>query len=138
MQTEAVIRSFVDAINHHDVARIVALCAEDHQFIDAYGAVTPAETLAAAWTGYFRFMPRYGIEVEEVLCQGDQAAVFGAALGSLDAPGTSERSWRRPAAWRAAVRDGLMTVWQVYVDTKIVFDLLSTPSPTAPGARHEP
>jgi hypothetical protein len=45
MQTEASVWSFIDAINRHDVARIVALCSKDHQFIDAYGTVTPAERL---------------------------------------------------------------------------------------------
>ena len=127
MQTKALVLAYVEAINAHDVDRIVSLSAGDHQFIDAYGDVTPAAQLRKAWSGYFSFMPRYAIEVEQVICDGDVAAVFGAAQGSLLASG--ERTWRRPAAWRVRVKDRKIQVWQVYVDTKIVFDLLAQANP---------
>jgi hypothetical protein len=107
------------------VARIVGLAAPDHRFVDAFGEVTPAERLETAWTGYFGFMPHYGIEVETLLADGETAALFGAAWGGLDAADRSRRSWRRPCAWRAVARDGKISLWQVYVDTKIVFDLLA-------------
>lgn len=124
MRTEKVVLSFVEAINAHDVEGIVALCAKDHRFVDAYGAVVPADQLRSAWAGYFRFMPRYSIEVETILCKGDTAAVFGSAWGGLTADSVTEQSWRRPCAWRARVEKGQIGLWQVYVDTKAVLDLL--------------
>jgi ketosteroid isomerase-like protein len=124
MQTENAVLAFITAINAHDVDAIAGLCAEDHQFIDAHGGVVAADQLRAAWTGYFQFMPRYGIEVETILWEGDVAAVFGSAWGCLSADGAAERSWRRPCAWRARVENGRIKLWQVYVDTKAVFDLL--------------
>jgi len=125
MAVDLVIRAFVDAINAHDVERILALCAPDHEFVDAHGNTVPAERLRAAWTGYFGFMPRYGIEIEDMLVEGETAALFGTAWGGLDPEG---RDWRRPAAWRVRVTAGRIRLWQVYVDTKIVFDLLA-PAP---------
>jgi ketosteroid isomerase-like protein len=124
MRTEKVVLAFVEAVNAHDVEGIVGLCARDHRFVDAYGAVVPADQLRSAWAAYFRFMPHYGIEVETVLCEGDIAAVFGCAWGGLAADNAAGRSWRRPCAWRARVQNGQIQLWQVYVDTKAVFDLL--------------
>jgi ketosteroid isomerase-like protein len=126
MTTRETVLAFVDAINAHDVTRIVGVAALDHQFVDAFGEATPADRLEAAWTGYFRFMPHYGIEVETLVVDGETAALFGAAWGGLDAADPSSRSWRRPCAWRAEVRSGKIRLWQVYADTKIVFDLLAT------------
>ena len=123
---ESVIRAFVEAINAHDVERILALCSPDHDFVDAHGNTVGPERLRAAWTGYFGFMPRYGIEIDEMLVEGDTAALFGFAWGGLASDGS--RDWRRPAAWRVRVADGRIRLWQVYVDTKIVFDLLASPS----------
>jgi len=122
---KAVVVAYIEAINAHDVDRIVALSAPNHEFVDAFGGVVPAETLAAAWSGYFQFMPRYGIEIEEIACAGDTVSVFGQAWGSLEEATDSAKSWRRPAAWRARVSGGLVELWQVYVDTKVVFDLLA-------------
>jgi hypothetical protein len=42
---------FVDAIDAHDVARIVALCSPDHEFVDAHGTRIGDATVRAAWTG---------------------------------------------------------------------------------------
>jgi ketosteroid isomerase-like protein len=124
VRNEAVIRDFIAAINDHDVARIVGLSTDDHQFVDAHGVVVPRETLEAAWTGYFAFMPRYGIEIDAILCEGDTSAVFGFAWGGLDGSDPASRTWRRPCAWRAVVAGDRIRLWQVYVDTKAVFDLL--------------
>lgn len=122
MAVDTVIRAFVDAINAHDIERILALCSPDHEFVDAHGNIVAPERLRAAWTGFFGFMPRYGIEIDEILIEGDTVALFGAAWGGLAADGG--RDWRRPAAWRVRVAQGRIRLWQVYVDTKIVFDLL--------------
>ena len=122
---QVVARAFVDAINAHDVDRILGLAAEDHEFVDAHGNIVHAPALRAAWTGYLGFMPHYGIELDAVMCEGDLAALFGHAWGSLDAEPDGPRHWRRPTAWKARVSGDRVKLWQVYVDTKIVFDLLS-------------
>jgi limonene-1,2-epoxide hydrolase len=124
MTPRETIDAFIAAINAHDVEAIVDLCAPDHRFVDAYGQATPADRLYAAWTGYFALMPHYGIKVQAVLCDGATAAVFGEAWGGLEAADPMARSWRRPAAWRVEVRDDKIALWQVYVDTKAVFDQL--------------
>ena len=123
MTTQETIEAFIAAINAHDAAAIVALCTPDHRFIDAHGAELKPAELEAGWRGYFAFMPGYGIKAETMLCDGGTAAVFGAAWGSLDHEGA--RAWRRPCAWRAELREGKVALWQVYIDTKVVFDLLA-------------
>lgn len=124
MRTKEAVLSFIEAINAHDVDRIVSLCSGHHQFVDAHGTVVLVDQLRAAWIGYFHFMPHYGIAVETILCDGDVAAVFGFAWGSLNAKDPGEQSWRRPCAWKARVENDLIKLWQIYVDTKAVFDLL--------------
>ncbi len=124
MDTREAVAAFMAAINDHDVDRIVALASPDHRFVDAHGGETGFESLRGAWTGYFAFMPRYGVSAEVVLIEADQAAIFGAAWGGLSAADPSDRAWRRPCAWRAVVSDGKIALWQVYVDTKAVFDLM--------------
>jgi ketosteroid isomerase-like protein len=118
-----VVTAFLQAINDHDVGRITALCADDHTFIDAQGEAV-SHDLETAWSRYFTFMPHYGVEAERIICEGEDVAVFGWAWGGLDAADAEARSWRRPCAWRAHVRGDRVTLWQVYVDTKPVFDLL--------------
>jgi len=127
MRSADVISRFVAAINLQDVPAIVALCTQDHAFIDAHGNVVPASGLQAAWRGYFAFMPGYRIEVQTMLAEGDTVAVFGHAWGQL----ASGAAWRRPAAWQALVADGKVQRWQVYVDTKAVFDLMAGEPPQA-------
>jgi limonene-1,2-epoxide hydrolase len=124
MGTHETVVAFMAAINGHDVDAIVAHCAPDHSFIDAHGGVVEFEALRGAWTGYFQFMPHYGVSAEVILCERERAAVFGAAWGGLNGADPADRAWRRPCAWRAEVRDGRIRLWQVYVDTKAVFDLL--------------
>jgi ketosteroid isomerase-like protein len=115
---------FIGAINAHDVDRILGLCTHDHAFIDAYGTVVSGNGLRPAWQGYFAFMPEYGISADEMIGEGRCVAVFGTAWGTL-APVHGGGAWRRPAAWLARVEAGRIRVWQVYFDTKIVFDAMA-------------
>ena len=130
MAVRHVVEAFIAAINAHDIDSIVDLCSADHAFIDAHGNATGRQEVEAAWRGYFGFMPRYGIDAETLLEDGDLIAVFGTAWGAL--AGDNSEIWRRPAAWRAQVAAGKIQVWQVYVDTKIVFDLMANPQRTPP------
>jgi ketosteroid isomerase-like protein len=130
MAARQTVEAFIAAINAHDVDAIVDLCSADHAFVDAHGNVTRGDDVEAAWRGYFGFMPRYGIEAESLLADRGVVAVFGTAWGALAGDGSA--TWRRPAAWRALVAAGKIQAWQVYVDTKIVFDLMANPQRTPP------
>ena len=117
------IRAFVDCINAHDVEGLARLMSADHIFIDAHGnEMRGKETMTAGWRGYFEWFPDYFIEVTEMVEARESCAMFGFAGASYK--GNPEAKWRLPAAWRARVEDGQVTVWQVYADTKIPFEII--------------
>src|SRR5260370_38627750 len=123
-----ILLAFIDCINAHDVARLGELMSDDHAFIDAHGKeVVGKEKLAGGWRGYFEWFPDYYIEVNDVF-EGeisDRAqtfALFGFAGGSFK--GKQTESWRLPAAWKAIIKDGRVTLWQVFADTKIPFEII--------------
>jgi ketosteroid isomerase-like protein len=117
------IRAFTERINAHDVEGLSALMSDDHTFIDAHGnQVSGRENMIAGWRGYFEWFPDYSIEVADVFEDGDKLALFGFAGGSFK--GKPTESWRLPAAWKAIVKDGRVTLWQVFADTKIPFEII--------------
>ena len=120
--------AFVERINAHDVQRLAELMSDDHTFVDAHGnQVVGKEKMIAGWRGYFEWFPDYFIEVTDIF-EGDSSedgqtfALFGFAGGSFK--GKPDASWRLPAAWKAIVKDGRVTLWQVFADTKIPFDII--------------
>jgi ketosteroid isomerase-like protein len=116
---------FVNAINGHNVDKLYALMSNDHQFIDAQGnRVTGKDKMKAGWAGYFQWFPDYNIEVTDVFVKGDKVAAFGFAEGSFK--GKSAGHWRVPASWKAVIENNKVTVWQVYADTKIPFDIINS------------
>jgi ketosteroid isomerase-like protein len=124
----AVVEQFIAAINAHDVSRLLDLMTADHQFIDAAGnQVTGLETLERAWQGYIAWMPDYTITINEWFEQGDQVALFGEAQATYAVQGQllRENQWTLPAAWKATVRENKIAIWQVYCDTKPVFDIMA-------------
>jgi hypothetical protein len=74
------------------------------------------------WRGYFAWFPDYYIEVTEIFEDGDKLALFGFAGGSFQ--GKQTENWRLPAAWKAEVKGGRVTLWQVFADTKIPFEII--------------
>jgi ketosteroid isomerase-like protein len=123
MTNQEIAMAFVDRINRHDVAALTELMSDDHRFIDAHGnEVVGRDNMSAGWRGYFGMFPDYAIEVQEIFEDGDNFAMFGSAGGSFQ--GRREASWRLPAAWKAVVKNGRITLWQVYADTKIPFELI--------------
>ena len=117
----------MDAINAHDVDRIVSLMADDHIFMDAYGHSEGKEAMAQGWPGYFMWFPDYLIEVHHVFVSDDMVGIFGYASGTCRGGATPHHAnhWRIPAAWRAVVKNHKIAVWQVYADSKIPFDIMS-------------
>ncbi len=123
MTSKETVLAFIDRINAHDVEGLGALMSDDHIFIDAHGKqVCGKERMIAGWRGYFEWFPDYYIEVTDLFEDGDRLALTGFASGSFQ--GKPTESWRLPAAWKAIVKDGRVTLWQVFADTKIPFEII--------------
>ena len=115
--------AFIARINAHDVEGLGALMSDGHTFIDAHGnQVSGKEKMIAGWRGYFEWFPDYYIEVTEVFEDEDKIALVGFAGGTFK--NKEGESWRLPAAWKAEVKDGRVTLWQVFADTKIPFEII--------------
>jgi ketosteroid isomerase-like protein len=128
MTNHETVLAFIRSINARDADGLGELMSDDHRFIDALGnEVHGKEKMIAGWRGYFEWFPDYLIEVNEVFAGETSAdeqtfAMFGFAGGSFK--GSSDASWRIPAAWKAFVKDGRVAVWQVFADTKIQFEII--------------
>jgi ketosteroid isomerase-like protein len=118
---------FVNAINAHDVNKIIALMADDHVFIDAYGNSEGKEVMKQGWPDYFSWFPDYSIEIDDVLASGDMIVLLGHAGGTYRGKTAydGKNHWHIPAAWRAIVENRTVKVWQVYADSKIPFDIMN-------------
>jgi ketosteroid isomerase-like protein len=124
-------RSFVEAVNAHDPAAIVALTTADHRFIDSLGNTIAAAKLAEAWQSYFRMVPDYRIAVTRWIADGDTVVALGTASGTFTSDGTirPENAWSTPAAWRALIRDGKVAEWQVYADNEPIREIMRRGGP---------
>lgn len=123
MTNKETVLAFIDRINAHDAEGLGALMSDDHTFIDAHGnQVSGRERMIACWHGYFEWFPDYSIAVTEVIEDDDKLALFGFAGGSFKNKEGEE--WRLPAAWKAKVKDGRVTLWQVFADTRIPFEII--------------
>ena len=122
-----IVRDFASAINEHNVDKLCLLMTEDHTFIDSQGNETMGkENMRAGWIGYFQLFPDYKIEITDMFLSGDTVAAFGFAGGTYQ--GQSDRKenyWHLPASWKAVIKDGKIELWQVYVDSKIPFDIVN-------------
>jgi ketosteroid isomerase-like protein len=120
---KATVLTFIDRVNAHDVDGLAAVMSDDHTFIDAHGdQVCGKEKMIAGWRAYFEWFPDYSIEVTDVFEDGDKLALLGFAGGSYQNQKTE--SWRLPAAWKAIVKDSRVTLWQVFADTKLPFEII--------------
>ena len=128
MTNHETVLAFIDRVNARDARGLGELMSDDHRFIDPLGnEVVGKETMISGWRGYFEWFPDYWIEVNEVFAgevfEAEQTfAMFGFAGGSFK--GSSDASWRIPAAWKAIVKDGRVALWQVFADTKIQFEMM--------------
>jgi hypothetical protein len=123
MTSKETILAFIDRLNAHDVEGLGELMSDDHTFIDAHGnEISGKDKMIAGWRGYFSWFPDYFIEITDVFEDRDELALFGFAGGSFQ--GKETESWRLPAAWKAEVKDGRVTLWQVFADTKIPFEII--------------
>ena len=123
MKQKEISLAFIDRINAHDVEGLGALMSDDHTFIDAHGnQVNGKQKMIAGWRAYFQWFPDYYIEVADIFEDDRKFGMFGFAGGSFQ--GKANASWRLPAAWQAAVKEGRLSLWQVYADTKIPFEII--------------
>lgn len=123
MTNKETVLAFIERINAHDVEGLAALMSDDHTFIDAHGnQVSGREKMIVGWRAYFEWFPNYFIEVTDVFEDGDKLALFGFAGGSFKSK--ESESWHLPAAWKAIVKDGRVSLWQVFADTRIQFEII--------------
>jgi ketosteroid isomerase-like protein len=112
---------FVTAINRRDAAALITLMTTDHVLVDALGNhARGTAALEAGWRGYFAMCPDYWIRADHVMSEGDVVLAVGEAGGTIDGA-----SWRTPAAWKAAIRDGKVAEWRVFADNKPVYEILA-------------
>ena len=121
---------FVDAINAHDVDRIISFMSDDHIFIDAYGNRENKDSLQAGWKKYFEWFPDYSIEITDVFESGNIVAMFGYASGTYHNKTTADTDcstnhWRLPAAWKAIIDREMIKEWQVFADSKVPYDIMN-------------
>jgi SnoaL-like domain len=113
----AVVVSFIDCVNKGDLAGLSALMSDDHQLVvlDEAPLVGRAAN-SNAWEGYFRSFPRYVIYPRYLTARDAEVAVVGTTTGShLGLPDHEEMNLS--VLWLAAARDGVLTDWQIAVDT---------------------
>ena len=123
MTNKQTILEFIGCINAHDVEGLGAMMSDDHTFIDAHdNQISDKEKMLAGWRAYLEWFPDYYIEVTDVFEDGDSFALLGFAGGSYQ--NQQSESWRLPAAWKAIVQDDLVTLWQVFADTKIPSEII--------------
>lgn len=118
---------FVARINRHQPDRLAELMTQDHLFIDGMGQqIRGKQKMRDSWQAYFAWFPDYRIAVDTALAEGDVVGLFGTAEGTYAPDGNirAEQHWKIPAAWRAVVRHGLVSEWQVYADNEPVWKIM--------------
>ena len=119
-----ILLEFVEAINNHNTEKIAGLLLEDHVFIDSLGIETRGkDTMERAWVKYFEMFPDYKIDVKELLNEANRWYMFGFASGTYGGE-NPQNFWLLPAAWKAVIDGDKIKLWQVYSDTKILFDII--------------
>ena len=113
----AAVIGFIDAINRGDVDRLVALMSPGHRLqVLQEPPLDGREANRGAWNGYLTAFPGYVIYPDHIVDRGDDVLVLGSTTGShLGLSDQEERQLK--VIWRATVRDGLLTLWQVIEDT---------------------
>jgi len=114
-------QQFVKAINAHDTDRLTELMSTDHVFVDSLGNRFPASAMQRGWQEYFKMVPDYWVEVDQIVSDGDVVILCGSAAGTFVPKGgmmKPENKWQSPAAWRAVVKERRVAEWRVYCDNE--------------------
>jgi ketosteroid isomerase-like protein len=121
-------REFIAAINDHDAQWLSTLMTENHEFVDSLGErVRGREAMAQGWAKYFKWMPDYRLEIDNVLVHGDIVGLFGTASGTYTVDGQlrPENAWRIPVALRAVINGERVQKWQIFADNKPVYEIMA-------------
>jgi ketosteroid isomerase-like protein len=113
----AAVLAFIDRINHTDLEGLMALMTDDHylKVLDE-AALRGKQPQRAAWNGYFTTYPDYVIYPSRIAVLGPTVAVLGTTTGShLGLP--DEAEMKLTVIWKAEVRDGLLSSWEILQDT---------------------
>jgi ketosteroid isomerase-like protein len=134
----AAVIGFIDAINRGDVDRLVALMSPGHRLqVLQEPPLDGREANRGAWNGYLTAFSGYVIYPDHIVDRDDDVLVLGSTTGShLGLPDQEERQLK--VIWRAAVRDGLLTLWQVIEDTPRQRALLGLPDEQHGGGLAQP
>ncbi len=127
----ATILRFIECINAHDVDALCDLMTDDHAFYDSQGNIERSrDHMRNSWIGYLAWFPDYTITVDEAIADADTVVVLGRAQGTycVDGQLPEANRWQIPAAWRAKVRNGLVSEWQIYADNEPVLRIMSSAS----------
>jgi limonene-1,2-epoxide hydrolase len=114
-----VVEAFIAAINRGNLRDLSELMTEDHTFVDSGGnIVSGRERMIVGWEQYLRMFPDFKIQIESILGDKDQVAVFGSTSGTYNGKRglVPENRIAMPAAWKAVVEGGKVKHWQVYAD----------------------
>jgi len=125
---EGVAQSFANAISSRSIEQMALLMTEDHVFIDSLGMrMEGKELVTKAFAAYFRMVPDYAIEIQEVFSNGSVVAMIGSAHGMYSPDGmlAADNAWSTPAAWRVVVQDGLVAEWRVYADNEPIRQVMA-------------
>ena len=117
---------FVEAINEHNVKRIIELMTEDHEFIDTWNRKESKKEMIKGWENYFEWFPDYHIEILEYFKSNISIGLLGFASGSYK--GDKTLYWKIPAFWKIIVEKEKVKLWQVIADSKIPFDSMNVSS----------
>jgi uncharacterized protein (TIGR02246 family) len=120
-------RLFIDAINAHDVTRIISLMTSDHVFVDSVGArFEGRDVIRRVWVEYLKMMPDYRSDIEHEFVSGERVALFGRAEATYSRDGTTKPAdhWAIPAAWLCTVRDERVAEWRVFADNDAVRQIM--------------
>lgn len=113
----AVVISFIDRVNHGDVAGLGLLMTDDHELrVLDETPVTGRDANIAAWRGYADAFPNYVIHPWRIAEADGRVAVLGHTTGShLGLPDEEER--RLAVIWSADVAGDRVRVWRVLDDS---------------------
>ncbi|MHA2226654.1 MAG: nuclear transport factor 2 family protein [Candidatus Hodarchaeales archaeon] len=104
-------------INTRNLEGVIALMADNHQFIDTKNRVENKEQMKKSWAEFFDEYPDY-INVFHTVISRDNLVIL---LGHSEC---SEPALDGPAIWTAKITDDQVAEWRIYQDTEENRELL--------------
>ncbi|HRI84744.1 MAG TPA: nuclear transport factor 2 family protein [Ignavibacteria bacterium] len=116
----------MNKINHHDIDGLAEFMSDDHVFIDSLGmTIKGKKEMINSWKIFLKWFPNYEIQISNTVLTDDTVGLFGFAAGTFDSEDPVHHDkFKIPAAWRAKVKDNLVTEWQAIADNEAVRDII--------------